>query len=598
MMRQDTRDQIKQIEREDPARVYAFILTDAPEPKGHELHALCPLHPDHDPSLRIETRGDKAGLWRCDPCGEGGDVFKLAELALGWDFATAIERLADKLGLDRAEAPAAKPRKTSAKPEAPKPYHGTPTYLYRDEAGAVLFGVVRTPEKDFWQVRPDGNDGWFFGLDGVRRVLYRLPETLAAVRDGVTVWICEGEKDADNLAGQGFAATTSPQGAKNWRPEYAEALKGADVICLPDNDPDGQAYAADVCASLHGIASRVRVLNLPDLPPKGDVSDFLADLGTVDDLKMLAEVAPDWKPPEVPGSSGESVVYRHRWTDAELLACEFREPRWVVPGVIPEGLTLLAGRPKVGKSWLTLSIALAKKTGGKVLGHDVEPGPVLYLALEDGDRRIRDRMHALDWPAEDERTQPVVFLTAATPEDLRRELDTSPYDLVIVDTVSRFFLGTDWNDQAAVTGALSDLHRLATEREVPIVAVDHLRKGLTGDVMTDVMGSTAKVGVADTAAAIYKDRGQREATLQVDGRDIEYTELRMYFDRLTLCWQPAGEKQTTHQAEILESLADGPAALAEISRRTGLDKGNLSRELVTLAERGHLKDLGGGRYGP
>ena len=110
------------------------------------------------------------------------------------------------------------------------------TYDYTDESGNLLYQTCRYQPKDFRQRRPDGKGGWINNLQGVRRVLYRLPEVLKAQ----TVCVPEGEKDCDNLAKFGFVATTNPLGAGKWRDEYSETLRGKDVIVFGDvGDDDG-----------------------------------------------------------------------------------------------------------------------------------------------------------------------------------------------------------------------------------------------------------------------------------------------------------------------------------------------------------------------
>ena len=134
---------------------------------------------------------------------------------------------------------------------------------YVDELGALLYQSARYEPKDFSQRRPDGNDGWIDNLDGVRRVLYRLPEVIAAVEAGKTIAICEGEKDADNLRELGFTATTCPMGAGKWDAAYNEFLRGADdVVIVGDNDDAGRKHVQDVAQQLAGVAKRIRVLDL------------------------------------------------------------------------------------------------------------------------------------------------------------------------------------------------------------------------------------------------------------------------------------------------------------------------------------------------
>jgi hypothetical protein len=176
------------------------------------------------------------------------------------------------------------------------------TYDYVDEAGCFLFQTVRYDPKDFKQRRRDGKGGWVWSLAGVARVLYRLPELLAADTPD-TVFIPEGEKDVENLRALGLVATTNPMGANNkWRCEYNEALRGRPVVILPDNDDPGREHALDVARNLAGVAASVKLLELPGLPFGGDVSDWLVAGGTAAELVRLAEAADPWQGETVPAA--------------------------------------------------------------------------------------------------------------------------------------------------------------------------------------------------------------------------------------------------------------------------------------------------------
>src|SRR5262249_59327408 len=133
-------------------------------------------------------------------------------------------------------------------------------------------------------------------------VLYRLPEVRDAVARGRLVVIVEGEKDTDNLRELGFTATCNPGGANKWRAEYNESLRDADVVIIGDNDDAGRAHVAHIASSLHGIARRVRALDLtqtwPECPAKGDISNWIEAGRTVDALSALIEALPEWTPRE------------------------------------------------------------------------------------------------------------------------------------------------------------------------------------------------------------------------------------------------------------------------------------------------------------
>ena len=132
----------------------------------------------------------------------------------------------------------------------------------------------------------------------MRRVLYRLPEVLKAEE----VLIVEGEKDAETVAALGFTVTTSPMGAKKWRPEYSDSLKGKDVVLIPDNDNEGREHMTQVGSALRNIARSIKWLDLPGLPSKGDVSDWVATFSTKEEaaerLAMMIEAAGPYEAPK------------------------------------------------------------------------------------------------------------------------------------------------------------------------------------------------------------------------------------------------------------------------------------------------------------
>ena len=159
------------------------------------------------------------------------------------------------------------------------------TYDYFDEAGVLVFQVLRYEPKTFRQRRPEGS-GWSWSVKGVRVLPYRLPALLAD--PGALVFVVEGEKDADRLAALGLVATCNAGGAGKWKKEHSEFLRARRLVVLPDNDEAGEKHAQQVERSLRGIAAEVRTLVLPGLPDKGDVSDWLDAGGTVEELLALA----------------------------------------------------------------------------------------------------------------------------------------------------------------------------------------------------------------------------------------------------------------------------------------------------------------------
>jgi hypothetical protein len=177
------------------------------------------------------------------------------------------------------------------------------TYDYRDESGTLLYQVVRFDPKDFRQRRPDSRGGWTWNTKGTRRVLYRLPELLAA-DPAAWVFVVEGEKDADSLAALGLVATCNSGGAGKWQDGYTEALRGRRVAIIPDRDGPGWDHAEDTAKRLLGTATAVRLLDLGQVEgfEGKDVSDWIAwrDACTGDELAAtlvaMADAAPEYQP--------------------------------------------------------------------------------------------------------------------------------------------------------------------------------------------------------------------------------------------------------------------------------------------------------------
>ena len=230
---------------------------------GGQFLVSCPAHEDRSPSLAVKEGADGSILLK----DHGG---------------CSTEAILAAMGLTAADLFPSKEKEPKRVIQA--------EYSYCDEAGALIFQAVRYTPKGFSQRRPDGSGGWIYNLQGVRRVLYRLPELLGQR----AIVFVEGEKDADASWKIGIPATCNPMGAGKWDPSYATQLKAAGVVrvaVIPDNDAPGTAHAATVAAALHGAGIDVRIVMLPDLPNHGDLTDYLAT-HSKEDLLALIRVTP------------------------------------------------------------------------------------------------------------------------------------------------------------------------------------------------------------------------------------------------------------------------------------------------------------------
>jgi putative DNA primase/helicase len=227
--------------------------------RGEQWDAICPGHKDNRRSLSIKIAEDGRLLMTCFAGCAVADICK----AVGVKMAELWPPT------ERMNTPRTPPAKVVAR------------YDYRDESGALLYQVERTDPKGFRQRKPDGQ-GWTYSLGDVRRVLYRLPELLAA--PGRVCILVEGEKDCLAWVKLGMLATCCSGGADAWRGEYADSLQDRTTIIIPDNDEAGRQFAAKAKTWLmRGI-----IVPLPGLAPKGDSSDWIAAGGTA---KQLAELA-------------------------------------------------------------------------------------------------------------------------------------------------------------------------------------------------------------------------------------------------------------------------------------------------------------------
>lgn len=338
--------------------------------------------------LRFGSHGSKSvdlesGTYFDHEANLGGGVVDLVEREERIERSDVCAWLDRELGIEIPDSPDFQPRTPAAKAKF------VCSYDYVDEHGEVLFQVCRFEPKTFRQRRPDpaSDGGWNWNVRGLRQIPYRLPELLAAVARGQTVYVVEGEKDVEALAREGVAATCNAMGAGKWPAELAEHFAGADVVIAPDNDDAGRNHAALVATTLRATARRVRVLDIPGLPVKGDVSDWLSMGGDGEALSALAEsLAKDWLP-ERPKSRFGAISFG----DVDSVNVNYPP---LVKGLIFQGdKGMIFGESGSGKSFLAVDMGLSIARGVPFLGLKVATGAVLYQAGEGG-RGLVKRLRA------------------------------------------------------------------------------------------------------------------------------------------------------------------------------------------------------------
>jgi len=288
---------------------------DAVEQTGPDKwKARCPAHNDSNPSLSVTVGHDYPVLLHCHA---------------GCDFSSIADEL-DSLSTSWA------------------PWEGTEVdrYTYESADGDPLFDVVRFEmrdeehpacgDKDFRQQAhlPNHEEagengcppGYVWGRKNrdVGMVLYRLPAVLEAADEGRRVFVVEGEKDVHTLERWDLTATTNPQGAGKWHPRFTEALDGAQVVILPDNDEEGRKHARKVAQEVIPVAESIRIVELPDLPEKGDVTDWAEAGHTPDELRQTVHETPPFEPQEN-GQASPSADFGDRYKSQNGRIMHFEE---------------------------------------------------------------------------------------------------------------------------------------------------------------------------------------------------------------------------------------------------------------------------------
>jgi hypothetical protein len=283
-----------------------------------------------------------------------------------------------------------------------------------------------------------------------------------------------------------------------------------------------------------------------------------------------------------------------------LQTMTFKEIKYVVPGIFIEGLTLFAGKPKTGKSWLLLHAAIAVARGGFTLGdiHCIE-GDVLYCALEDSKRRLQARMTKLigvvqDWPKRLFFRCEMPRLAAGGLDVIKEWIASHPRArFVIIDTLAmvRSPKKQDESTYDSDYAAVLELRKLANETGIAIVVVHHLRKADSDDAFDTVSGTLGLTGAPDTIMVLKRD-AVGTVVLHAKGRDLMEVEKALSFDRDACIWRIEGEaamvRQSSERTAVLDAIEEAgePIGPNDIATATGMRSGNVRRLLGKLIKQG------------
>lgn len=500
---------------------------------GHQYTAKCPAHDDQKASL-------------CVSCGNDGRIL------LKCQAGCSTEEVAGALGLSMVDL----------FPDKKDTREIIATYQYKDADGKILGEKIRYADKHFSWRRPSPG-GWEYKKPTAVG-LYNLP----AIRGNSVVYLVEGEKDVDTITKAGKAATCSPDGAGpgKWKAHFTDWFRGKQVYIIQDNDDIGKEYAQEEAASISKVAQIVKVLDLcaiwSELPNHGDISDLVNHMGenaAIEALNQLTETAPEWKPKIENGLLLS--------TASDLLKKELPPVQFIVAGLLPHGLTLLASPPKYGKSWFVLDLCLSVASGRSFLGYNTNKSGCLYLALEDSENRLQDRVRKV---LQGE-TAPENFYYALQSNDLAHGLigqleqfieHVPGVKLIVIDTLQKVrgmmnrcdnAYSQDYNDAGALK-SFADTHNLC------VLLVHHLRKmSDDSDPFNRISGTNGILGAADTAITLTRTkRSDGETTLSLTGRDVDSSELILQFNKDTFRWYAIGNAEEIERQRARDEYETSP----------------------------------------
>ncbi len=491
--------------------------------------------PNKELSTRTELRWGKNGSVSVDLSKStfydhedqiGGGVLDLLRAFKGFSKAEAVAWLVDEGYLESRENPVAKREDPVAVPGGfpdfmdPKPIA---FYQYFDPAGQLAYQVLKFPKsapRRFMQRRPHPAGGWVWGLQAGEYARSKVPKgevanwwkakedkkyearenlqdavrylyNVAAIRSlreaGGTVFLMEGEKDAETVKAWGYVATTNVGGAKYWMPEFDDELAGLDVIICNDNDDTGRNRVQARAAALRGKAASVRVIDIAkyweECPEKGDITDWKEKGGgNADRFNDIVKSAPPWIP-EAPRSSFNALT----WSDLDQPGADME---YLVHGMLTVGdRSMLAGPSGSGKTFLATHLAMCVARGQEFLGRSVMQGGVIYQAGE-GARGLKKRIKAYRTHFAVPATEDVPFVLLASRIDLfSKEGDTQklideinawkpvmsqPLKMVVIDTFSKATAGADENSGKDVSIIMENVDRISAECGVHVMVVHHL----------------------------------------------------------------------------------------------------------------------------
>lgn len=559
---------------------------------GSNWSCKCPAHEDHKASLSITQNFAGKLLVHCHAGCEPMNVISHLRVLGLWPDTAKNAPVAIPPPRVKVDLPPSQPTQSGRG-------RIVATYDYTDEHGELLYQAVRYDPKDFRQRAPNPDGSWSWSIKGVKRVLYRLPEVLAAVAEGKPVYICEGEKDVEAARSLGLVATCNAMGADNgtgnkWFPEFATVLKGADVVVIPDQDEAGIRHAEWVISTLRGTAKSVRVVN----PRSGkDLAEWISLGATVIDIETSAIDA--FEMDEAVPLKPERVGFQ--FLDVSELITDIKPIQWLVRDYFErDAISLIYGPPACGKSFFAIDIVCSIAMGVEWMGHKTHAGPVFYIAGE-GHNGLARRFKAWEVARGHKIEAGRIFKSAGALSILDEEevqlmveaieayieqTGTVPA-IVVVDTLARNFGAGDENSTEDMSRFIDHIDRYIRKRwQCNVLIVHH-----SGHNAERARGSSALKAAVDSEIEVTKDESGNVKIKATKMKDAELPNellLKLKSVELPNVYDEDGKQVTSAILEVAGNLI-----LSVVAERTDGSKITakdameiLSREWLSIRELG------------
>jgi hypothetical protein len=495
-------------------------------------------------------------------------------------------------------------------------------YPYTNESGEVLFEVVRYTPKAFQQRRPDpaALDGYNYSVSGVRRVLYRLPDVIAARENGETVFICEGEKDVAALVERGFCATCNAGGAGKWLDDYTEQLRGADVVLVPDNDDTGRKHAELVAEELKAAAGRIRRIEIPGAK---DAHEFFEQGGALKTFHELVESAPDIKPPTL-----AEIITARRFNP--LIEPPPLRPIFSalgIPFATPGNIQTIAAHAKAGKSgWINAMLAAPMATAGvDTLGIKSENRNGFAVLHFDTEQSVDDHWHQVsrairragretlpDWIRSycftgfsAKQNCEAIWLEAE-----RAKLDCGGVHSILIDGVAD--LVSDVNDAEECNAFVANLHALAIKLDCPITGVIHINPGSETGKTRGHLGSqlerkaetNLRLDKDGEVTSVWSEKQRRAPILKDKGPRFQWSNEEAMHVTIERGQSPSELAERAAAIELRDEVFNGKPSLrrGEMEKAIGVTTGKSDRTASRIAtswdKLGIIEKYPGGLWAP